>query len=191
MRGARAIGADQHITAVSSGDLGDRLAQDLDVIGGGVRPGVARPQARGQELGRVVAPHADRVVAEGALVRWRSMFFLAVGDHDGGVHIEHDGRSQVPSRTHRCGHPTGQVGPHVPVGAGPRYLDLLALTGSDLIESSPHRRCRRHRPESCRLAAQDADIRDGLAATGEHDRDVDQHPAAVMDRSEPAASHGP
>jgi hypothetical protein len=41
------------------------------------------------------------------------------------------------------------------------------------------------------LVAQDADVGNGLAAIGEHHRDVDQHPAAIVDRDEPAASHGP
>lgn len=36
------------------GDLGDRVGQDLDVIAGGVRPGVAGAQFRGEELARVV-----------------------------------------------------------------------------------------------------------------------------------------
>ena len=39
--------------------------------------------------------------------------------------------------------------------------------------------------------AQDADVGDGLAAIGEHHRGIDQHPAAIVDRDEPAASHGP
>jgi hypothetical protein len=41
------------------------------------------------------------------------------------------------------------------------------------------------------LVAQDADIGDGLAAIGEHHRDVDQHPAAVVDRDEPARAMAP
>ena len=119
------------------------------------------------------------------------MFLLAVGDHDGGIHIEHDRRSQIPPRTRRCGHPAGQVRPHVPPGAGTRDLDLLALAGSDLIERAPHRRRRRHWAQGLGLVAQDADVGDGLAAIGEHHRGIDQHTAAVVDRDKLSASHGP
>lgn len=48
-----------------------------------------------------------------------------------------------------------------------------------------------NRAQCLRLVAQDGDIGDGLAAIGKHHRDIDQHPAAVMDRIEPAASDGP
>lgn len=75
---AGAIGADQQITPMSGGDLRlrDCLGKDVDVVGGGAGPGVARTQARGQEFGGVVAPHADWAVAERALVRRRGVLFL-------------------------------------------------------------------------------------------------------------------
>lgn len=79
----------------------------------------------------------------------------------------------------------------MPPRASSRRLDLLALAGSDLIECAPHRWGRRHRAQGPGLVAQDADVGNGLAAIGEHHRDVDQHPAAIVDRDEPAASHGP
>lgn len=41
---AGAVGADQQYAAVGAGDLGDRPGQHLDVVGGGVRPGVACAQ---------------------------------------------------------------------------------------------------------------------------------------------------
>jgi len=42
------------------------LGQDVDMVGGGIRPGVAGPQRDREQLGGVVAPHTDRVVAEAA-----------------------------------------------------------------------------------------------------------------------------
>lgn len=77
---ASAIGADQQPLAVGGGDLGDRLAQHLDVVGGGVRPGVACPEPGGEELNCVVAPDPDRVVAEGPLERRRCLLLLRVSD---------------------------------------------------------------------------------------------------------------
>ena len=136
--GAGTVGADQQITPMTGGDLRDCLAQDVDVVGSGVGASIARAQARGEKLSCVVAPHADRVVPERALICRSCMFLLAVGDHDGGIHIEHDRRSQIPPRTRRCGYSAGQLGPHVPPGAGTRDLDLLALAGGDLIECAPH-----------------------------------------------------
>ncbi|WP_418235950.1 hypothetical protein [Dietzia timorensis] len=79
----------------------------------------------------------------------------------------------------------------MPPRAGTRDLDLLALAGSDLIECAPHRRRRGDRAQGPGLVAQDADVGDGLAAIGEHHRGVDQHTAAVVDRDELSASHGP
>ena len=63
---ARAIGADQQrcAVAVRVGDLRQRLIQHGDVIGGGVRAGVARPQQPSQELPGVVQERHDRVEAE-------------------------------------------------------------------------------------------------------------------------------
>src|SRR5699024_11684893 len=74
--GAGAIGANQQITPMRGGDLGDRLAQDVDVIGGGVRSGVARSHARGEELACVVAPHTDRVRSEEHTSELQSRFDL-------------------------------------------------------------------------------------------------------------------
>ena len=51
------------------GELRERQVQDGDVIGGGVRPGVADSQDPGQRLVGVVQVGNDRVVAEPALER--------------------------------------------------------------------------------------------------------------------------
>ena len=61
----RIVGA----VAVRVGDLRQRLVQDGDVVGGGVRPGAARAQQPGQRLAGVVQEAQQRVVAEGLLPR--------------------------------------------------------------------------------------------------------------------------
>lgn len=77
----------------------------------------------------------------------------------------------------------------MPPGTGTCHLNL-ALASGDLIERAPHRWRRGHRARGLRLAAKDADIGNGLATVSGHHRNVDEHPAAFMDRDEPAASHG-
>jgi hypothetical protein len=49
-------------------DLGERRVEHGDVVGGGVRSGVARPELGGEELAGVVAEGQQRMVAEGVLV---------------------------------------------------------------------------------------------------------------------------
>jgi hypothetical protein len=49
-------------------DLGERRVEHGDVIGGGVRSGVARPQRGGEELAGVVTEREQRVVAVRVLV---------------------------------------------------------------------------------------------------------------------------
>ena len=90
MRGACAVGTDQQLAAVGGGDLGDRVGQHLDVVGGRVRPGVPGTELRGEELLGVVAPHPERMESEGPLEGGRSVLLLTVRDHDRGVDIEHD-----------------------------------------------------------------------------------------------------
>jgi len=63
---ARPVRADEHRNAVPVRirHLRQRLVQDADVVSGGVRAGVTRPQQPGQELPGVVAERQDRVVAK-------------------------------------------------------------------------------------------------------------------------------
>jgi len=75
-----------------------RVGEDLDVVGGGVRAGVPGAQLAGEELLRVVAPHPDRMVAEGPLERRSRVLLLAERDHDRGVEIEHDDLAELDPR---------------------------------------------------------------------------------------------
>lgn len=88
---ARAIGPDQDWDAVPVriGDLGERGVEDADVVGGGVRAGVAWPEQPGQELPGVVQERQDRMVAEGGLERRRGLLLRRMAHHDAGVHVDH------------------------------------------------------------------------------------------------------
>lgn len=90
LRAARGVRSDQHraAMAVLIRDLGQRLVEHGDVVGGGVRAGVAATQHTGEELAGVVTERHQRVIAEGPLERRRSLLLLAVADHDRGVEVD-------------------------------------------------------------------------------------------------------
>lgn len=88
--GACTVAVDQQRASVGGRDLRDRVGEDLDVVGGGVRPGVACPELAGEELLRVVAPHPERVVPEGPLERGGRVLLPGVRDHNRRVDVEHD-----------------------------------------------------------------------------------------------------
>lgn len=73
--------------AVGVGDLGKRLVEDGDVVGGGVGTGVSRPQQAGQGFAGVVQEAQQRVVAEAALVGRRGLLLLGVAGDQGGVEV--------------------------------------------------------------------------------------------------------
>jgi hypothetical protein len=54
--GAGTVDADQQPGPEAGGDLPDRRRQDREVVGEGVRPGVARPQQHSQRLGGIGKP---------------------------------------------------------------------------------------------------------------------------------------
>jgi hypothetical protein len=76
----------------------------------GVRSGVPGPELAGEELLGVVAPHPDRVVAEGPLERGRSVLLLAVRDDDRGVDVAHHEVGQLGARTLLAGTPSESWG---------------------------------------------------------------------------------
>jgi hypothetical protein len=86
---------------VAVGDLSQGLVEHGDVVGSGVRPGVARPQRGGEELPGVVQECQQRVVAEGVLERRRGLLLLAVTDQHVRVQVDHQ-RVQ-PGRAGRPG----------------------------------------------------------------------------------------
>src|SRR5699024_3589536 len=100
VRGAAgAIGADQDflrpsavLTEQGRWELGESLPGDADVIGGGVRAGVAGPELDRQRFpgpfAAVIQERAQRVVAEAAFERWCGLLLLAVDIDQGGVEVD-------------------------------------------------------------------------------------------------------
>jgi hypothetical protein len=109
---ARAVGADEDrgAVAVGVGDLGEGLVEDGDVVGGGVRAGVARSQETCQGLAGVVQEAQHRVVAEAAFVGGGGLFLLGVAGDQGGVDVQHQTR-QFTSSGVRCGYRTSGCPP--------------------------------------------------------------------------------
>ena len=60
MAGASPVDADQQPGPEAGRDLPDRRRQDREVVGEGVRPGVARPQQHRQRLGDIGQPGPER-----------------------------------------------------------------------------------------------------------------------------------
>ena len=121
---------------------GQRHIQHRDVVGGGVRPGVAGPQQPGQRLpGGHLGPVQEtqqRVKPEGVLPGRRRVFLLAVRDADRGIEIQPQLARQVRSRP---GRPRRRPG--ITAGrAHPRQM-----RGVDAIQHPPRGRHRGHRPE--------------------------------------------
>jgi hypothetical protein len=109
---------------VVRGQLAQGGADDGDVVGGGVRAGVAAAQQHRHRLPgpglAVIEERAQRVMPEAAFERRRGLLLLRVGGHQGGVDID-DQRSPVINPVIR-GDDTGP-GPHLPAGGGSGHLD--------------------------------------------------------------------
>jgi hypothetical protein len=159
------------------------------LVAGGVRTGVPGAELAGEELAGVVAPHPDRVIAEGPLERRSRVLLLTVRDHDRGVDVEHHEIGQIGPGNLGRRESVGQLGPHVTPDPGAGGRDLLQPASGDLIQRAPHRRRRGDRTEHPGLVAQHVDVGDRLTTIGEHHRHVDQDPATVVTRREVATGH--
>ena len=100
---ARAVGADQDRAAVPVGirDLRERIVQDRDVVGRGVRARIARPQPTGQRLTGVVQPAQQRVIAKPALEGRRRGLLVRMRLDQAGVQVEHQTRQHTPGSPRR------------------------------------------------------------------------------------------
>jgi hypothetical protein len=162
--------------------LRDRVGEQVEVVGGGVRAGVARPQLDRQHLAGVVAGHEHGVEAVRVFVGGCRAVLVRVGEHDGGVDVQHH-RSLADlaagrRRRRRATAQLPQPGPHHRPGGG----DAPQPHPIELVEHSPDRGVRGDRPEHLLLVAQHVDVADRLTAVGDQHREIDQQPAAVMGR---------
>ncbi len=192
--GAGTVAADQDRRAVPMlvGDLGERLVGDLDVVGGGVRPGVPGPEHPGQRFVGVVQPGQQGVIAKSVLERGRSLRLLRMAGHQAGVEVDHQtrhgdpGADQGGDRTARLG--AEQPGPFTRDGPGP--LQRVQPGGLDPVQYPPGRRGRGDRPEQAGLVAQHRQIRDRLTAIGQQHRQIGQHPTRCVRRPASTALAG-
>ena len=169
---------------MSAGTWAIAADKDGDVVGGGVRAGVPRPQGRGQELLTVVAPDADRVEPEPVLERRRRLLFLA------SARSRRWRRRRTP-RSPRSVPATREAGSPPSVASAPRRAadpcprgGPAATVGCELAQCPPQRRRQRDRPQDLSGGA-GRRCRDGLPTIGEQHGQIDQDPTPVMDRGEP------
>ena len=138
------VDAHQHFPAGSGSQSG--LVQGprdhLDVVGGGVRPRVSRPQHDRRALpgpvGAVVEPGGQGVVAEPALERGGRPLLGRVRLHQGRVHVDHQRTLRADTRGRRVlpgqgPHPP----PHLPPGRLHGRLDRVGVLGQGWSERSP------------------------------------------------------
>ena len=142
--------------------------EDLDVVGGGVRPGVAGAELAGQGLPGGVEIDQQGMEPEPPLVGRCRLFLLRVGVDQRPVEVEH-----VEPRIHarRPGR-RPSLRPSPPDGGQHRLVDGA--------QRAPRRRRRGHVAEQRRLVPQRAQVRDGLPVVGQHHGQIDQDLAPVM-----------
>lgn len=84
------VDGDQQVAAIARGYRGDRLVDELHMVGGGVGPGVPGPRQQRQALPGVVAPRRKWMKPKAALEVPCSQFLVGVGTDQGGVDADAD-----------------------------------------------------------------------------------------------------
>jgi hypothetical protein len=187
--GTGAVDGDQQVAPLRVGDLADRLGQHGEVIGGGVRAGVAGPQLQGQGFAGVVTPRGQGMVAVGALERARRAFLVRVRDLDGGVHADHHRLPQIDIGDPRRGdpsQPSHDQAPHAAADPGTGGGDVPPLRLTDRVQGAPRGRVGGDRAIELGLIPQRGQVRQHPAAVSDADSEISQHPTPVVDGGEPA-----
>jgi hypothetical protein len=190
--GPGGIGADQQVLGPQSGvvarlvaglpvgwELGDRRAEHDDVIGGAVRPRVARPEHPGQHLAGLGQHGGQRVMPVRALMRRRGVFFVGLGPHDRRVHIDD---RRVAGGT-RAGRPRG--GP----GLGSGTSKTAQLGRPKRCEGPLGAGPGRHRPEQLGLAPQRLQVGQALSPISQGHHHLRQADARVVTAARCAVQH--
>ena len=179
--GAGPVAGDHQLPAERRRQRGDRLAQDLQVISGGIRPGRAGAQHPRQRLPHVVAFGDQRVMAEALEIRLGQLLIRVRGHHG---RVQPDARHPLqrlvrdPHRRQRAG-----LRPRVPPRLVHRSRDLALRPvpgAGDLLQRPPRRRHRRHQAEQLPLIAHHPEITDHPGAVRDRARQVADDPAPVM-----------
>jgi hypothetical protein len=172
MRGAADVGAGEDLRVeVGGGQLLERQLQDLEMVGGGVRARVPRPQDGGQRLAGLVQIAAQRVKAETAFVVAGRLLLLGVGTEQGRVEVQGD-------RLRSCARVPG---PRPRRSAGTAHPIEDHRIGQ--LDHPMRGRLRGDRPEQRLLPAQDTEVADAVAAVGDRDAKVAQHATGVVGRA--------
>jgi len=186
--GAGPIDADQQLGPHPSRDLPERRRQHREVVGEGVRSGVARPQQHRQALGGIGAPGPQRVEAVPVLERGSGAFLVAargdqrrvqVDDQPARQHLPRDGQPREPGRGR-----ADQL-PHVRPDRRPRPGDLVQGARIGQFQRPPHRRVRRRRAEDRLLMGQQRDVVHAGGPERDRHRHRDQRHPAVNQRELP------
>ena len=90
--------------------------------------GVARPQRDRQQLGRVVAPQAERMEPVATLERGPGLLLLRMGGHQRGVHVEHDHLAQIGASDPRR-RQSRQQSPEVPTACARAFSTRVSAAG--------------------------------------------------------------
>ena len=155
-------------------ELLERLLEDLDLRLGAVSGGVAGAQHPRQRLAALIQIGEQRVKPEGALEVHRRSFLLGVRADQRRVDVDHDPlrADTQPPRPLPC--------------PSARRADRIEQSRvvRDPIDQPKRRRVRRDRPEQRLLITHRPQVRQAVAAVGEHHRQIPDDPARIV----PAAS---
>lgn len=183
MGAAAGVGADQHTATAVLGKLGQGQSGGVDVVGGGVGPGIARAQHDGQwftgSAGAVVGEGRHRVKAEGLLPGWCGLLFVGVGDDDGGVDVQRDQFALCAGRIM-----PGQ-GPGPLTGGGTGYADGLQRphrVGGQSVDQPRDGGIGGHGAEQLGLSAQHRDVGQAVPAQRQSDSQISDDLAGIVDR---------
>ena len=164
MAGAAGVGAADHLPRGGvDRQLTQRSIQDVDVVGGGTRPGVARSQQPGQRLTGGVQIRHQRVEPEPVLIGRRRVLFIRVDVDEHPVDIDHVETRIGPGRP-------GRRRARARAGGDPRQGLLI-----DGGKGAPRRRRRGDLTEQIRLIPQHPQVGDRGRAVGDGHRQIGQH----------------
>jgi len=122
------IGSGHHLDGLRvDGELRQGHGKQLDVIGGGVGPGVAGTKDRGQRFAGGVEERHQRMVTEPPLVGWCRAGLVRMRGDQGAVEVD-DIEAGIGSRF-----------PHLLAGRRPRHGDPLQHSRVDSLECAPRR----------------------------------------------------
>jgi hypothetical protein len=129
---AAGIGADQHPPPRGCGELGESSAGRGDVVGGGVRPGLAGAEHDGQPLPgsfrAVISKDSQGVEPVGFLPRRRGLLLIGVHGDDGGVDVDRISPPPVPGAASRASFQARSLAADraLPIAVSPRARPLRA-----------------------------------------------------------------